>query len=80
MDNTQLNATAIRRGGIQQLKRTDSIRREERNWRSGHILSEILYERSEEYDQVEAVDTLAAGMGLGGYADVECDEKLEEID
>jgi hypothetical protein len=25
MDNTQLNATAIRRGGIQQLKRTDSI-------------------------------------------------------
>ena len=61
-----LTSTSIRRGTIRLMKRNPKIRQEERNYRSGHKHES----RSEEYDEVEAIDTLPGMKVLTGYEDI----------
>jgi hypothetical protein len=59
-------STSIRRGGIRRMKRNRHIRKEERYYRSGHKDTS----RAEEYDEIEAVDTLHGMKVLNGSHDI----------
>ena len=64
--DSAVTSTSIRRGTICMMKRNRAIRKEDRNYRSGHKDES----RAEEHDETEAVDTLPGMKVLTGYKDV----------